>query len=169
MHKFIQWFKSKLKEEEPSKILRPVIILKPCVSWRQPAKKGPYERWKNLQVSFGTINDPCGCARARFREHCQTYPQRFGMYYELVEEIFDDGSGLTRIDFEGYRKELVIKLYAPRQGFGKTGFTQAGFNHELVWVARPCEIHGKKLSAMERRGCGAEPPAHMKERLKKSR
>ena len=150
-----------------SKVLRPLIILRPCVSWQQPAKKGPYERWKRLQVSVGTINDPCGCARQRFREHCQTYPQRFGMYYELLREVFEhDGSG---VDIGDSYKQLVIKLYAPRSGFGKSGFTQAAFNHELVWVARPCEIHGKKLSAMERRGCGAEPPAHMKERLKNKR
>ena len=152
-----------------SKVLRPLVILKPCVYWQQPAKKGPYERWKRLQVAVGTIKDTCGCASKRFREHCQTYPQRFGMYYELVREVFDDGSGKAFIDYEGQSKSLVIKLYAPRSGFGKSGFTQAAFNHELVWVARPCEIHGKKLSAMERRGCGAEPPAHMKERLKLTR
>ena len=89
------------------------------------------------------------------------------MYYELLKEMFVNGT--QQYDLGDHYKSLVIKLYAPRQGFGKTGFTQAGFNHELVWVARPCEIHGKKLSDMERRGCGAEPPAHMKERLKKKR
>ena len=152
-----------------SKVLRPLIIMKPCVSWQQPAKKGPYERWQKLQVAVGTINDPCGCARTRFREHCQTYPQRFGMYYELLREIFDNGSTTAQYELDGSSKQVVIKLYAPRQGFGKTGFTQAGFNHELVWVARPCEIHGRKLTDRERRGCGAEPPAHMKERLKEKR
>ena len=148
--------------------LRPLIILKPCVSWHQPAKKGPYERWQKLQVAVGTINDLCGCARARFREHCQTYPQRFGMYYELVKEVFDSHNA-PMVETGDHYKELVVKLYAPRQGFGKAGFTQAAFNHELVWVTRPCEIHGRKLTDRERRGCGAQPPQHMIDHFKKRR
>jgi len=168
-NRIVLYLKRLQKSEEPSKRLLPLIIMKPCVAWSQPAKIGPYERWKNLQVAVGTINDLCGCARKRFREHCQTYPQRWGMYYELVEDVFDNGNPNQRVDFEGYSKSLIVKLYAPQQGFGRAGFTQAAFNHELVWVARPCEIHGRKLSDMERRGCGAQPPQHMIDYLKKNK
>lgn len=147
--------------------LKPFVIFKPCVQWHQPATQGPYERWKNLQVSVGTVRDSCGCSLRRFREHCQSYPQRFGMYYELVDEIFEGTREAQRSYHTGNSTSFVIKLYAPRQGFGKVGFTQAAFNHELVWVSRPCEVHGRKLTDRERRGCGAVPPQHMIEYFKK--
>ena len=74
---------------------------------------------------------------------CVIVPSQPSMF---VGKLYADQSTLS-----GHADKLANRMEAQRK-----------LTLEFVWVLRPCDQHGQKLSDLRRRGCGAKAPSHMK-------
>ena len=140
---------------------------KPLVHWKS-SKPNPYI-WPHLLVELGTINDPCGCRRARLREHDKKYKSRWVMYYEAMQDAYERDIVDPRfVHINDEPRIFVVKVYADMNTLAKNidlmERRMAGQNKltaEFVWVLRPCETHGKKMTDGERRQFCWKKPAHL--------
>ena len=140
---------------------------KPLVHWKS-SKPNPYN-WPRLLVELGTINDPCGCRRARLREHDKKYKSRWVMYYEALQDPCERDMVDPRfVHINDTARIFVIKIYADMNTLSKNIDLlerrldgQNKLTAEFVWVVRPCEKHGKKLSLGERRQFCFKKPNHL--------
>ena len=140
----------------------------PMVYWRSK-KPDPYN-WPHVVVELALFADPCGCRRRRLRAHSEQHRSRWAMYYEsILDPVTVDIVDPRCVVVPSQNSMFVGKLYANQLTLTKNADSvqdrleaQRKLTLEFVWIIRPCEQHGEKLSDLRRRSCGSKPPSHLK-------
>ena len=144
------------------------VKMVPMVYWKS-SKPDPYA-WPYLVVELSLFADPCGCRRKRLREHSERHKSRWAMYYQtILDPMSVDIVDPRCVVIPSQLSMFVGKLYADQTTLSghpdkleNRMEAQGKLTLEFVWVLRPCEVHGEKLSDLRRRGCGQKAPSHMK-------